>query len=642
MAKTSVNNDYGAKDIDVLEGLEPVRKRPGMYIGGTDATALHHMAAEILDNCIDEAVAHHASDIWVRLEEDYSLTITDNGRGIPVDPHPKYPEKSALEVIMTMLHSGGKFSGKNYETSGGLHGVGISVVNALSDRMKVTVKKMGRTWSQDYSKGLPISKLVKGEKTDETGTSVNFHPDPEIFGDLLFSPKRLYNMCNQKAYLVGNVTIHFETMVDDEDCPNQADLHYEGGISDALAISIGSTPDIASPIWNGSAKLDDGGRIEWAVAWLFSGKTSLTSFCNTIPTHMGGTHVLGFRSALVKSLRQWGEVTKNPKAKDIETTDVDDAIQAIVSCYIRDPQFQGQTKDKLTSSNVQKWVETSIRDRFDHYLAEDPKRAASILDLVISISDARKASILDDSKTNKAKKRQKLPAKLSDCSTSDRSKAELFLVEGDSAGGSAKQARNRETQAILPLKGKILNVASASQAKMAGNSELKDIVDALGCGSGRSFDITKLRYDKIIIMTDADVDGAHIFCLLATYFYHQMPGLLRTLKIYAAKPPLYKVTVGDKSTYAVNEADRDRAIKEAQRKGKKYEISRFKGLGEMPPASLKETTMNPATRTLVQIKIKEDGERSAAECVETLMGNNPATRYKFITDNAEFAMDIDV
>ncbi|HEY0421315.1 MAG TPA: DNA topoisomerase IV subunit B, partial [Acetobacteraceae bacterium] len=606
-------NSYSAKDIEVLEGLEPVRRRPGMYIGGTDESALHHLAAEVIDNAMDEAVAGHASFIEVSLEAENFLCVRDNGRGIPVDPHPKFKSLSALEVILTTLHSGGKFGGKSYETSGGLHGVGSSVVNALSESLEVEVARDRVLWKQSYARGKPVTKLLNaGPVQNRRGTTLRFRPDPQIFGSLPFSPSRLYRFCRSKAYLFRGVEIRWSCAPSllksgKDETPAEAVLHFPGGLRDSLEADIGAATRVV-PIWSGEAELPAAangartGKLEWAVSWLDSGEGFVHSYCNTVPTPQGGTHEAGFRNALLKGLRAWGEQRNNRRAPQVTAEDLLGGITAKLSVFIRDPHFQGQTKEKLTTAEAARLVETALRDRFDHFLGADPGQADNLLAFVIERAEERlRRRELKDTPRKSATRRLRLPGKLADCSSEDAGRTEIFLVEGDSAGGSAKQARDRATQAVLPLRGKILNVASASTEKLRQNQELKDLVEALGCGVGDRFDRAKLRYGRVIIMTDADVDGAHIASLLMTFFYRELPDLVRHGHIYLAQPPLYRLTQGAKSVYAMDDGDRERKIKREFKSGSKVEVSRFKGLGEMPPAQLKETTMDPAKRTLLKV-----------------------------------------
>ncbi len=642
---------YSAKDIEVLEGLEPVRRRPGMYIGGTDETALHHLASEVIDNAMDEAVAGHASLIEVTLAAGNWLTVRDNGRGIPVDPHPKFKNLSALEVILTTLHSGGKFGGKAYETSGGLHGVGSSVVNALSAELEVEVARDRVLWKQSYARGKPLTKLVNaGAVQNRRGTQIKFMPDVEIFGELAFVPGRLFKLCRSKAYLFRGVRIKWAcdpSLIKSSDIPAEAELHFPGGLADSLEADLGGKATVV-PMWAGEAPLpaaangDRTGRLEWAMAWLEDGDAALASYCNTVPTPQGGTHEAGYRAALLKGLRAWGEQRGNKRAAAVTAEDVLAGMSAKLSVFIREPQFQGQTKEKLTNAEATRLVETALRDRFDHFLGSSPAQADALLGFVIERAEERlRRKELKDTPRKSATRRLRLPGKLADCSSEDAARTELFLVEGDSAGGSAKQARDRASQAVLPLRGKILNVASASTEKLRQNQELKDLIEALGCGVGDRFDRTKLRYGRVIIMTDADVDGAHIASLLMTFFYRELPELIKHGHVFLAQPPLYRLTQGAKSIYAMN--DDDRVVRMKEFKGSaKVEVSRFKGLGEMPPSALKETTMDPKRRTLLKVVNSSEDRAATADRVESLMGRKPELRFQFIQENARSAGELDV
>ncbi len=638
-AATPASASYSAKDIEVLEGLEPVRRRPGMYIGGTDENALHHLAAEIIDNAMDEAVAGHADRIEVSLEPGNWLTVRDNGRGIPTDPHPRFPKLSALEVIFTTLHSGGKFSGKAYETSGGLHGVGSSVVNALSERLEVEVARDRTLWTQAFERGKPAGRLKNaGAIHNRRGTTVRFRPDPEIFGKPEFSPARLYRLCRSKAYLFRGVEIRWScdpSLIKDETPPG-AVLHFPGGLSDFLSSAIEGRTGVVPAPFAGEAEFPDrAGRCEWAITWLEQGEGFLSTYANTIPTPQGGTHEAGLRAALVKGLRAYGELKKEKRAANLTAEDLLGGMAGMLSVFIRDPQFQGQTKDKLTSAEASRLVESALRDRFDHWLAGDPSTADNLLAWAVERAEERiRRREQKDTPRKTATRRLRLPGKLADCSRESAEGTEIFLVEGDSAGGSAKQARDRETQAVLPLRGKILNVASASADKLRQNQELKDLIEALGCGAGERFDGNRLRYGRVIIMTDADVDGAHIAALLMTFFYKELPELVRGGRVFLAQPPLYRLQAGGKSLYARDDADRERLLKREFKANQRVEVNRFKGLGEMPPASLKETTMDPRRRTLLKVVLPAEERARTAELMEALMGRKPELRFKFIQENA--------
>ena len=641
----TAGNDYSAKDIEVLEGLEPVRRRPGMYIGGTDENALHHLAAEIIDNAMDEAVAGHADFIEVTLEPDNWLTVRDNGRGIPVDPHPKFPKLSALEVILTTLHSGGKFSGKAYDTSGGLHGVGSSVVNALSARMEVEVARDRTLFAHAFERGKPAQKLKNlGPIHNRRGTTVRFQPDTEIFGKLAFAPARLHRLCRSKAYLFKGVEIRWKcdpSLVAGTDTPAEAVLHFPGGLADFLAASIeGRARVVAAPFagelpFPEATKGQSAGRCEFALTWLEQGEGFLNTYANTIPTPQGGTHEAGLRAALVKGLRAYGELKRDKRAANVTADDLFGGLAGMLSVFVRDPQFQGQTKDKLTSPEAARLVETALRDHFDHWLAGDPGTADNLLAWAVERAEERiRRKEQKDTPRKSATRKLRLPGKLADCARESADGTELFLVEGDSAGGSAKQARDRETQAVLPLRGKILNVASASADKLRANQELKDLIEALGCGVGERFDIARLRYGRVVIMTDADVDGAHIAALLMTFFYRELPELVRQGRIFLAQPPLYRLQAGGKSVYAKDDADKERLLKREFKANQKVDVSRFKGLGEMPPASLKETTMDPRRRTLLKVVLLPEDRAHTSERVEELMGRRPELRFRFIQENA--------
>jgi topoisomerase-4 subunit B len=649
-AAVTKGGGYSAKDIEVLEGLEPVRKRPGMYIGGTDERALHHLFAEVLDNAMDEAVAGHAKVITVTLDADGALHVTDDGRGIPVDPHPKHPGKSALEVIMTVLHSGGKFSGKAYETSGGLHGVGVSVVNALSERVEVTVWKDGFEWRQAFTRGKPIGGIEKLGPTRKKGTQISFSPDPVIFGEgVSFRPARLYRMARSKAYLFGGVEIRWKcdpSRIHDQ-TPPEAVFRFPNGLADFLAERIKDLETVTPEPFTGRyERPGETGKVEWAVAWTPAGfgeaDSFLQSYCNTVPTPEGGTHESGLRAAMTRGLKQYAELVGEKRGGLITADDVVAQAGALVSVFIRDPEFQGQTKEKLSSSEAQRLVEKALADPFDHWLTAQPKAASALLQFVVERAEERlKRRKEKEVARASATRKLRLPGKLADCAGSSTEGTELFLVEGDSAGGSAKQARDRKTQAILPLRGKILNVASASTDKFGGNKELSDLLLALGAQVGSKFREEDLRYDRIVIMTDADVDGAHIASLLITFFWRTMPDLIRLGRLYLALPPLYRLSHGGKAVYARDNEHRDTLLA-TDFKGKKPEISRFKGLGEMMPAQLKETTMDPKTRTLARVTLPR-AEEQVEDLVERLMGRKPEARFQFIQENAEFAAgDLDI
>ncbi len=652
---TQESSDYSAKDIEVLEGLEPVRMRPGMYIGGTDERAYHHLFAEVLDNAMDEAVAGHANRIEIMLDAEGYITVTDNGRGIPVDPHPKYPKKSALEVILSTLHSGGKFSNKAYATSGGLHGVGISVVNALSEHVVVEVARDKKLYRQEFSRGETLGKLQKaGSAPNRRGTSVKFKPDFQIFGEKMrFRPQRLYTMAKSKAYLYRGVEVRWAVdpalLPEDSKVPVEAVLSYPNGLADQLAEVFAEKETITEQPFTGLVDLKADGKVEWAISWTHAGFGEsdgfARSYCNTIPTPDGGTHESGFRAAITKGLRNFGELTGEKKASTITSEDVMGYSGLLLSVFIGNPEFVGQTKDKLSTTAALRLVENAVRDRFDHWLASSPKESEKLLQWAVDRADdrARRRKAKDVSRKS-ATKKLRLPGKLADCSNKGPEGTELFLVEGDSAGGSAKQARDRKTQAILPLRGKILNVESASADKLAGNQEINDLSLALGSPLGRKFDLEDLRYDRIVIMTDADVDGAHIAALLITFFYRMTPGLIQAGRLYMAMPPLYKLSNKGTIVYAMDDAHRAELTAKHFKPNQKVDITRFKGLGEMNPAQLKVTTMNPDTRLLARVTLDtlDEAEMPAEELINILMGKKAEHRFRFIQENAAFVEELDI
>jgi topoisomerase-4 subunit B len=643
----SAESGYTAKDIEVLEGLEPVRRRPGMYIGGTDEKALHHLFAEVIDNSMDEALAGHASWIEVDMESNGFISITDNGRGIPVDPHPKFKNKSALEVIMCTLHAGGKFDSKVYETSGGLHGVGVSVANALSERMEVEVAREQQLYKMVFERGKPKGKLEKlGRVPNRRGTKIRFKPDAQIFGaKAAFDPARVFKMARSKAYLYGGVEIRWNCepeMVEGTDVPAKAVFHFADGLKDYLASNLEGATLVHPDIFTGaSGKTGKHGAVEWAIAWTADADGFLQSYCNTIPTHDGGTHESGLRTALLRGLKDHAERANLAKrAAAITSEDVMVGSGCMLSVYIREPEFQGQTKDRLATAAAQKIVEQAIKDPFDHWLSGNPTQANRLLEFVIDRAEDRlRRRAEKDVARKSAVRKLRLPGKLADCSNSGSLGSEIFIVEGDSAGGSAKQARDRRTQAVLPLRGKILNVASATKDKLAGNQQLADLVQALGCGTGAHYRDTDLRYEKVIIMTDADVDGAHIASLLITFFYRQMPKLIDDGRLFLAVPPLFRLQHGGKIAYARNDEHKAQLLKSDFNANAKVEVSRFKGLGEMMAAQLKETTMDPSKRTLLKVTLADADIKATASSVERLMGNKAEARFEFIQENAEFAKD---
>ena len=648
LGRSKPAKEYDASSIQVLEDMEHVRLRPGMYIGGKDDRALHHMVAEIVDNSMDEAVAGHATWIEIEMHANGHVTVRDNGRGIPTDPHPKDPSKSALEIIFCTLNAGGKFSGDSYETSGGLHGVGSSVVNALSDHLRVEVARNKELYAMEFSRGIPQGPLAKvGAAPNRRGTAVTFHPDPDIFGSLKLKPARLFAMARSKAYLFSGVEIRWKSGIEDGDMPMEASFKFPGGLSDYLNETLGGMTTYADAPFGGAVdfkeKFNTVGKVEWAINWTPSRDGFIQSYCNTVPTPEGGTHEAGFWAAILKGIRAYGELVNNRKAKDITREDLVTGGCALVSCFIREPEFVGQTKDRLATVEAQKLVENSVRDHFDNWLAADTKSAGAILDFLVLRAEERMRRRQEKETARKtATKKLRLPGKLTDCSSNSREGTELFIVEGDSAGGSAKMARDRKTQALLPLRGKILNVLGAASSKLGSNAEINDLSQALGVGLGTRFNIDDLRYEKVIIMTDADVDGAHIAALLMTFFFTQMRPMIDHGHLYLACPPLYRLTQGARRLYVADDIEKNQMMEKGLGGKGKIDVQRFKGLGEMDAKDLKDTTMNPATRKLIKVQIDEDEPGQTGDLVERLMGKKPELRFQYIQENARFVEELDV
>ncbi|MDA7564131.1 type IIA DNA topoisomerase subunit B [Pelagibacteraceae bacterium] len=644
-----ISKTYSAKDIEVLEGLAPVRKRPGMYIGGTDENAYHHLANEILDNSIDEAVAGYSKEINVKLISQNTIQISDDGRGIPIDKHPK-KNKTALEVVMTTLHSGGKFNDGVYKSSAGLHGVGLSVVNALSSKLNIQVTKNYKIHTQDYSRGKPLNKLKqKGKAKVKNGTQITFSPDPEIFGkDTVFKAEKIYELTKNKAYLQKGIKITWEcnsSLVGrNSKITTKETFLFSKGIEDFLKNEINQKNVIHDKVCFQSGNLDDKkGKLEFALQFNRDKIKFNKAFCNTVYNMNGGTHDAGFRSGIAKSIRKFAKNKNNKIVSKATQDDIFDQAAYIVSIYISNPEFEGQTKHKLSSSFVQKYCENFTSKSFDEWLNRNSTAAKGILNVLEE--KIREKNIYDlnqNVERQSAFRKIRLPGKLSDCTSDKTEGTELFIVEGDSAGGSAKQARDRMTQAILPLRGKILNVKNSNAAKILANNEINNLLQALGCGRGKSYNQKDLRYEKIIIMTDADVDGDHISTLLLTFFISEMPQLIKDGHLYLAVPPLYKLNISNKVIYAIDENEKNKLLN--QNKKSKIEISRFKGLGEMMPAQLKVTTMNKETRKLIKVTIPNEKIklRKTNKLVDDLMGKNAELRLKFITENAHNNLSLDI
>ena len=645
----AISKTYSAKDIEVLEGLTPVRKRPGMYIGGTDEAAYHHLVNEILDNSIDESVAGYAKEIFVKLINKNTITISDDGRGIPIEKHPK-KKRTALEVVMTTLHSGGKFNESVYKSSAGLHGVGLSVVNALSSKLNIQVTKNFKIYSQDYSKGKILNKLKsKGKNRIKNGTQITFSPDPDIFGkNLNFNSEKIYELAKNKAYLQKGIKINWECKKElisrKSSIPSKETLLFSKGLEDFLKNEINQKNILHEKVCFQSGNLEDKkGKIEFALQFSKEKIKFSKAFCNTVFNMNGGTHDAGFRSGIAKSIRKYAKNKNNKIVSKATQDDIFDYTAYIISVYISNPEFEGQTKHKLSSNIIQKYCDSFVSSTFDEWLNRNPKAAKNIINLLEEKIREKNIHDLNYSvERQSAFRKIRLPGKLSDCTSDKIEDTELFIVEGDSAGGSAKQARNRINQAILPLRGKILNVKSSNTAKILANNEINNLLQALGCGRGKNYNKKDLRYEKIIIMTDADVDGDHISTLLLTFFISEMPQLITDGHLFLAVPPLYKLNISGKLIYAIDEFEKNKLLK--INKKAKIEISRFKGLGEMMPAQLKETTMNRESRKLIKVILPKQKPKlkKTNRLISDLMGKNADLRLKFISENANKNLSLDI